>query len=66
MAPGGRRDERGGMAKGGVVDMANGGEYDAGTVSGFSVAGLVAVAGRKDETGRLTTLMRELGRRTKA
>ena len=62
-----------GMANGGVVDKPNGGEYDMGTTTFFVGCGAVvadgdvaAEAGLNDETGRVTTLGRELGRRVNA
>jgi hypothetical protein len=58
----------GGMAKGGVEDRANGGEYDKATKAWLVVAvGDVPVpeAGLNDDTGRVTTEVLELGRRAR-
>ena len=57
-----------GMANGGVVDSANGGEYDNGTTAFCGVGGNVdaatgVAAGLKADTGRETTLVLELGLR---
>lgn len=53
-----------GMANGGVVDRANGGEYDSGTSACCVVAvGEVPGPGLNEDTGRETTLVLELGRR---
>jgi hypothetical protein len=51
------------MAKGGVVDMPNGGEYESGLTRSVCAC---CKGGLKAETGLDTTLVRELGRRTRA
>lgn len=50
----------GGIANGGVVASAKGGEYDKGTIAVCCGVGAL-VAGLKADTGLETTLVRELG-----
>lgn len=63
----GRRSVLGWTAKGGVDDRPAGGEYEFGIGGARSELWLEGAAeGLRADTGRVTTLIRELGRRTRA